>query len=222
MKILNDLNIKPRNIELYEQAFSHASYINENNLEGDYERLEFLGDSVLDLVVSEYLFLNTEMFEGEMTKHRANYVCTHALYEYAKELEFEKYIKVGKGELSSGGNMRESTMADCFESFIGAIYIDLGYETAKKFIDSYVIPHIKKTQALYFEDYKSQLQERLNGDEASVIYKLIKTKGPSHDPLFTVSVTVIGMTLGTGTAGSKKAAEQLAAKEALENNANWK
>jgi len=221
MELLDKLNIKYKNIKLYESALAHSSYVNEKGTGESYERLEFLGDAILDAVVSEYLYLNVQMDEGVMTKLRAGYVCKNALYNYAKELNLQNYIKVGKGEALHGGNERENTMADCFEAFIGALYTDLGYNEARNFIYKHVIPHIDKNHDIYFDDYKSKLQELLSNKEGTINYELIDTKGPSHNPEFTIAVKLNGLEIGRGISGSKKEAEQAAAKRAIETNANW-
>ena len=215
IEILNKLNIKPKNIELYETAFSHTSYANENNKES-YERLEFLGDAVLELLMSDYLYNNYHKPEGEMTKLRAHYVCETALYEYAIKLKLNKYLKLGKGEEETGGRTRKTIVSDIFESFLGAIYLDQGIETAKKFFLENVIPHIKNHEVDFFDDYKSRLQEYVQTDKKSLEYEIIKETGPSHNKEFTSVVKIDGIIYGSGTSHSKKSAEQEAAKNALE------
>ena len=218
MEILNELNIKPNNIALYETAFSHTSYANENNKES-YERLEFLGDAVLELLMSDYLYNNLKKPEGEMTKLRAHYVCETALYEYAKKLNLNKYLKLGKGEEETGGRTRKTIVSDIFESFLGAIYLDQGIEVAKKFFIENVIPHINNHEVDFFDDYKSKLQEYVQTDKKSLEYEIINETGPSHNKEFTSVVKIDGIIYGTGTSHSKKSAEQEAAKNALEKRA---
>ena len=151
-----------------------------------------------------------------MTKLRASYVCENALYEYAKEIELNKYIKVGHGEQKAGGQSRKVIMADVFEAVIGAIYLDLGYEQAKQFIDKLVLPHIKNHENNDFlRDYKSELQEMVQTNKKSVSYEVISENGPAHNKTFEVVAKVEGIVYGKAKAGSKKEAEQLAAKEAL-------
>lgn len=219
MKLLDKFNIKTNNMHLYDTAFSHSSYCNENHLKEDYERLEFLGDKVLDLIMSEYLYNTTDYEEGKMTKVRAMYVCENALYEYALILDFPSYVKVGKGEALLGGTTRKATLADMFESFLGAVYLDQGFEKAKEIVHEVVIPFIKQTPEIFFMDYKSELQELVQTTKKSVIYEVVSEKGPSHDRVFTINVVVNGIVLGTGKAKSKKEAEQSAAKMALEKQA---
>ncbi|MBR3362332.1 MAG: ribonuclease III [Bacilli bacterium] len=215
MKILDELNIKPNDINLYKTAFSHTSYANENGKES-YERLEFLGDAVLELLMSDYLYNNYKKPEGEMTKLRAHYVCETALYEYAKKLELNKYLKLGKGEEETGGRTRKTIVSDIFESFLGAIYLDQGIDKARKFFLENVIPHIKNHEVDFFDDYKSKLQEYVQTDKKSLEYEIIKETGPSHNKEFTSIVKIDGIIYGTGTSHSKKSAEQEAAKDALE------
>ena len=219
MKILNDFGIVPNDIELYKSAFAHSSYCNEKGIKDNYERLEFLGDAVLDLVISEYLFKTLNVKEGEMTKLRASYVCENALYEYALKLKFNEYIKVGKGEESSGGKFRKAILADTFEAFVGAIYLDQGLEKVKEFIRATVIPVIEDSDKVFFSDYKSLLQELVQTDQKSVEYELVNQTGPAHNKTFTVVVKVDGIVFGKGSAKTKKEAEQEAAHDALKKKA---
>ena len=219
MKILDELNIKPNNISLYEKAFSHTSYANENDTES-YERLEYLGDAVLELVISEYLYKNTEYEEGEMTKLRSGYVCENANFEYAMELGLNQYLKLGHGEEENGGRTRKAIVADIFESFIGAMFLDQGIETVKKFIYKVVIPKIEDKRVDLFTDYKSVLQELVQTDRKSLVYEVVDETGPSHDKLFTIVVKIDDIIYGKGTAHSKKEAEQIAAQDALKKSQN--
>ena len=189
---LKQLGIIPNRIKLFEIAMSHSSYANEHKDKRDYERLEFLGDAVLELVVTEYIYKNNEQDEGDMTKTRANYVCENANYEYMNKLGLIKFIRVGNGEVH---DLKKAIVADIFEAFIGAIYLDQGFECAKKFILDVITPYIMdKTD-------------------------LVDEKGPAHAKIFTIAVRIDGITYGMGTASSKKEACQLAAKEALERMA---
>ena len=219
MELLNRFNIKTNNMHIYDTAFSHSSYCNEHGLKEDYQRLEFLGDKVLDLIMSDYLYNTTSYEEGKMTKIRSMYVCENALYEYALLLDFPNYVKVGKGEEASGGKYRKATLADMFESFLGAVYLDQGYKKAREIVYEIVIPFIKEKPETFFMDYKSELQEVTQTSKKSVIYELVNEEGPAHDRTFTMNVLVDGIVLGIGKAKSKKEAEQEAAKEALEKQA---
>ena len=216
MKELFDrLNIKPKNLELYTTAFSHSSYVNENHIKSDYERLEFLGVAVLELVASDYLYKTKTINEGEMTKLRASYVCENACYEYSKDLNLSKYIKVGHGEEIDGGRYKKVILADIFEALMGAIYLDLGFSTAKRVIDSIVIPYVEDPNILFFSDYKSALQEYVQTKQKSLEYEVVLEQGPAHNKLFTTVVKIDGIIYGKGSAGSKKEAEQEAARDAL-------
>ncbi len=214
-KLFKRLNIKPINTNLYITAFSHSSYVNENHLKADYERLEFLGDAVLELVVSEYLYKRLNIKEGDMTKLRASFVCENALYEYSKELELSTYVKVGHGEEIDGGRFKKVILADIFESLIGAIYLDLGFDIVRKVILSIMEPHMKEDKIKFFNDYKSALQEFVQTEQKSLVYELINEEGPAHNKSFTFLVKVDNIIFGKGTAASKKEAEQEAAKDAL-------
>ncbi|MBQ7140308.1 MAG: ribonuclease III [Bacilli bacterium] len=221
MNFLKKFNIIPKNIEYYNIAFTHTSYSYENNLSYNYERLEFLGDAVLELVITDYLYNNMNALEGEMTKLRASYVCENALYEYAKEIELSTFIKVGHGEKMSGGQNKKTIMADVFEALIGAIYLDLGYVKAKHFIDSVVLPHIQNNENNDFlRDYKSELQELVQTNKKSVTYEVVGESGPAHNKTFEVIAMVEGIVFGKAKAKSKKEAEQMAAKVALEKQVN--
>lgn len=212
---LKQLGIIPNRIKLFEIAMSHSSYANEHKDKRDYERLEFLGDAVLELVVTEYIYKNYEQDEGDMTKTRANYVCENANYEYMNKLGLIKFIRVGNGEVH---DLKKAIVADIFEAFIGAIYLDQGFECAKKFILDVITPYIMD-KTYFFNDYKSILQEAVQTDKRSLAYDLVDEKGPAHAKIFTIAVRIDGITYGMGTASSKKEACQLAAKEALERMA---
>lgn len=216
-QLFDELKIKPRNIDIYKTAFCHSSYVNEHNIKNDYERLEFLGDAVLDLVVADYLFSNHKESEGEMTKVRASYVCENANFAYAQSLDLYKYVRVGHGEEKEG--LKKAIMADIFEALIGAIYKDLGYSTARRVVLKIILPFITDPNITFFSDYKSSLQEFVQTEAMSLEYKIIDEKGPAHNRIFTVEALVDGIVYGRGEGTSKKEAEQEAAKEALEKMA---
>lgn len=215
-ELFNKLDIKPKDMRLYTTAFSHSSYANEHKAKGDYEKLEFLGDSVVDLVIADYLYSHNGENEGEMTKIRASYVCENALYEYSTNLGLNKYIKVGHGEEKEGGKYKKAIVADIFEALMGAIYLDLGYATARKTVLNIIVPYIEDPNVTFFSDYKSALQEYVQTEQKSVFYELIDETGPSHDRTFKVVAKIEDMVYGVGEGGSKKEAEQEAAKKALE------
>ena len=219
MEILDILEIVPNDEKLYERALTHTSYANENDVE-NYERLEYLGDAVLELIMSEYLYKNTEYEEGEMTKYRSHYVCENALYEYSLRLHLNDYIKLGRGESDNGGKFRKAIVADIFESFIGAMFLDKGLDEVKRFIYKPIIPIIENKQIDFFSDYKSVLQELVQTDRRSLHYEVVHEEGPSHNKTFTVEVKIDDIVYGRGIAHSKKEAEQEAAKDALKKSVN--
>lgn len=214
MQILKKFSINPVNNHLYEVAFLHESYSNENNLDECYERLEFLGDTVLDLVVSEFLYnMNSSLNEGQLTRIRSNYVCKQALYTYSTELGLDRYIKLGAGsQLTKREN--DSVVSDVFESFVGALYLDQGLSTVKEFLSKTVIPHINNGD-IFFHDYKSKLKQICDRKGFDINYKLIREEGEPHDKTFTMAAVINGKTYGTGRGGSKKEAQQNAAEVVL-------
>ncbi|MGO2082261.1 ribonuclease III [Vagococcus sp.] len=210
-----------KNIDLLKQAFTHSSYVNEHrHLElSDNERLEFLGDAVLELIVSEYLYQhNTNLPEGKLTKLRATIVCEDSLASFAKECGFDQFIRLGKGEENSNGRSRSSLLCDLFESFLGALYLDQGANAARAFINQVIIPKIEAGAFSHEMDHKTALQEVLqkNGDIV-ISYELVKEEGPAHERIFYVEVSADQQVLGTGSGKSKKNAEQKAAQVALVN-----
>ena len=205
------------NKEFLRQAMTHSSFTNEQkiNQHAHYERIEFLGDAVLELVSSEFLyFADPEMSEGNLTKTRASIVCEQALAITGRELELGKYMLFGKGEEATGGRERESIVADAVEAVIGAIYLDGGMECAKSFIKRFVLNDLENKKLFY--DAKSILQElvqeKKNGE---LTYVLLKEEGPEHNKQFYVAAMFRGRQIGTGAGRTKKNAEQQAAYEAL-------
>ncbi len=213
-ELLEKLNIRYKNIDLYKQAFIHTSYAYEHNLKS-YETLEFLGDAIVDLIISDYLYKSGKYTEGEMTKIRASYVCENALYEYSTDLNLSKYIKVGVGEKRADGTHKKAIMADVFEAFMGAVYLDLGYEKTKDVGLKIIVPYIENKDIMLFKDYKSTLQEAVQTDKKSLEYEVLEETGPAHNRTFKICVKVDGINLGEGIGSSKKEAEQNAAKKAL-------
>lgn len=210
MQLLKGLNIKPKDISLYETAFTHTSYSNEHSNCESYERLEFLGDAVLELIISDYLYNEKHLEEGTMTKMRSSYVCEEACATYSNDLGFDKYIRLGSGE--NGASV--TILADVFESFIGATYLDQGFDFTSKLVLKVITKYINKGVD-FLHDYKSELQELVQTVKKSVIYEVIDEKGPAHDKVFTCQVKVDDIIMGVGTGTSKKSAEQQAAKVAL-------
>lgn len=214
------IGIHFENEKLLKQAFTHSSYVNEHRRKPfeDNERLEFLGDAVLELTVSKFLFKKYPMMsEGELTKLRAAIVCEPSLVTFANELTFSKLILLGKGEEMTGGRERPALLADVFEAFIGALYLDKGLETVIEFLDMTVFPKINEGAFSHMMDFKSQLQELIQRDGIGAIeYRVLLEKGPAHSKEFISKVSLNGEELGIGTGKSKKEAEQHAAQMALE------
>ncbi|ALC91017.1 ribonuclease III [Bacillus sp. FJAT-18017] len=215
----SEIGIEFSDENLLKQAFTHSSYVNEHRRKPfeDNERLEFLGDAVLELTVSKFLFKKYPMMsEGELTKLRAAIVCEPSLVSFANELSFGKLILLGKGEEMTGGRARPALLADVFEAFIGALYLDQGIDTVIQFLEKVVFPKVNAGAFSHVMDYKSQLQELIQRDGTGTIeYKVLQEKGPAHNREFVSRVTLNGEELGVGTGRSKKEAEQLAAQMAL-------
>lgn len=221
MKILDFLQkekIPFQNIAIYKEAFTHASYANESHYtQKDYERLEFMGDAVLQLYVSEFLFqLFPDVPEGTLTTLRSKLVREESLARFSKELGLGELLYLGVGEEKSGGRERESVLANIFESFIGALYLDCGKEEVLKILEQTIFKHVNDLDYDDITDYKTTLQELIQADQRrTVTYELLETSGPSNAPEFKVAVMMDEMCLGIGKGTSKKRAEQQAAKDAL-------
>ncbi|RPF56025.1 ribonuclease III [Aquisalibacillus elongatus] len=217
-QLQNQLNLSFNQIDLLKQAFMHTSYVNEHrdqNLE-DNERLEFLGDAVLELAVSQYLYREYKnMSEGELTKFRANIVCEPSLEQFAKELELYDYLLLGKGEEKSGGRERPSLLADAFEALIGAIYLDQGFDSVIQFLKEFIFPKIEPGAFSHAMDYKTQLQEKVQQQGEQVMYEIVDEIGPAHNRKFIAKVFVGENEKGEGQGRTKKEAEQEAAQKAL-------
>lgn len=214
-----NLDIYFNSAELLKQSFTHSSYVNEHRRKNlaDNERLEFLGDAVLELAVSEHLFkLFPDMKEGQMTKLRAATVCESSLVEFAESLNFGEYIQLGKGEELTGGRGRPALLADVFEAFIGALYLDQGLSAVRSFLEAYVFPKMDHSEFSQFQDYKSLLQEYIQHDNLGYIsYHVVEEIGPAHDREFHSEVRIEDKTYGLGIGKSKKDSEQKAAQQAL-------
>jgi ribonuclease III len=208
------------NEKLLIQAFTHSSYVNEHRRrpQADNERLEFLGDAVLELTVSQYLFKKfPHMSEGELTKLRAAIVCEPSLVKFANALSFGELVLLGKGEELTGGRTRPALLADVFEAFIGALYLDQGMDAVVQFLGQTIFPKIDEGAFSHVMDFKSQLQELVQRDGIGVLeYTILEEKGPAHNKEFVSRVSLNGKELGIGVGKSKKEAEQHAAQMALE------
>lgn len=206
-------------------ALTHSSFANESkneNMESN-ERLEFLGDAVLNLVISEYIYSKyPDMPEGDMTKNRANIVCETSLEKCSTNIKIGKYLLLGKGEEITGGRTRTSILSDLFEAVIGAVFIDGGMSHAASFIKTHMRHIIQDSIDGYlFMDYKTKLQEKVQKDrEKKIAYKTVKESGPDHNKKFIIQVRINGIVMGTGKGKNKKEAEQNAARDALKKNFN--
>jgi ribonuclease-3 len=205
------------NPKLLEQALTHSSYANESkNPRGSNERLEFLGDSVLSIIVSDYIYSHYEIAEGELTKLRASLVCEQSLYDFSTALEVGKYLRLGKGEAQNGGAARPSILADAFEAILAAIYLDGGMEPAKRLVLRFVVDDLMHNEKIAFQDYKTALQEVIQKNPGERLeYVLVGENGPDHNKQFTVEVHLNSNVFAVGVGKSKKAAEQDAAHKAL-------
>ncbi|MEA5018177.1 MAG: ribonuclease III [Erysipelotrichaceae bacterium] len=214
-----DITVKNKN--LIEQSFIHSSYVNEHKtMTNDNERLEFVGDAVLQIWSSIHLFnVQPTLDEGKMTTYRATLVCEKALAEYGKRLGLNKYLKLGFGEEKTGGRNRDSIVANMFEAFIGALYIELnmGLSPINRIMSEVVdFDNIDELESVV-TDYKTRLQEYVQSDvRKTVTYEVVTVSGPSNKPLFKINVMLDGIVLGTGEGNSKKKAEQAAAKNAFD------
>ncbi len=209
MNFLESRGITIKNKALLATALTHSSYANEAKVD-NYERLEFLGDAVLELATSEYFYNQTHLKEGEMSKVRASYVCENALYEYSKEIGLIEHIKVGNGVNAD----TPSIVADCFESVLAVIFLEHGYSVAKKFALKIIVPYIEK-KVIFIHDNKSYLQEMVQMEKKTLEYIVKQESGPAHDKTFVVDCIVDGIRFGTGSGKSKKEAEQNAAYDAI-------
>ncbi|MGM0369143.1 MAG: ribonuclease III [Bacillota bacterium] len=221
LEIQSELGIEFNDLELLTRALTHKSYSNERRQESlkDNERLEFLGDAVLDLVVNQYLFMEYPAHpEGELAQIRSVVVSAPTLAEKSREIDLGNYLLLGKGEEATGGRKRNSILADGFEALIGSIYLDQGLEVARKFILDLLITNINNVeQGNHIQDYKTLLQELVQkSSDQRPYYEVIKEEGPDHNKSFTVKVTFKDEILGVGRGSSKKRAQQSSAKEAIE------
>lgn len=222
LKLLQEkLNYYFDDIELLETALTHSSYANEHNLHisKNNERLEFLGDTVISLVVSQYLYKKYPFYpEGELTKIRAKVVCEPSLAFIGKHIEIGKYLLLGKGEEATGGRERDSILADASEALTGAIFVDSNFDVVSNFLLSNFEADIVHAVAKgdLFIDYKTELQEKLQKvSRAKFEYAVVREEGPDHNKLFYMDVMINNQTIGSGFGRNKKEAEQMAAKEAL-------
>lgn len=212
------LDLAFRDRKLLVQAFTHSSYVNENRGKTAHnERLEFLGDAVLELCVSDFLYHRyPKRSEGELTKLRASIVCEPSLVEFANELEFGTFVRLGRGEELTGGRNRPALLADVFEAFIGALYLDQGLDRVRSFLQQVVFPKVSRFDQPQNSDHKTRLQEYVQQHALGVLdYRIVDEQGPAHDKQFVSEVYMDGKQLGRGSGRTKKEAEQHAAAEAM-------
>ena len=222
-QLINELkenyDIVFHDVNLLEQAFTHSSYVNEHrNMNiSDNERLEFLGDAVLEIQVSDYLYHHyPNLPEGRLTRLRSAIVREESLSKFAKECHFDHYIMLGKGEENSGGRDRAALLCVLFEAFLGALYLDQGYDVALRFIQTVVFPKIEAGVFTREMDHKTRLQEVLQKSrDVTIDYRLVNEEGPAHERIFTIDVYADDRLIGSGQGKSKKLAEQDAAEKAL-------
>lgn len=215
---LDSYGISYNNKDLINQAFMHSSYVNEHKgSSGDNERLEFMGDAVLQVYSAHRLFeINPPLPEGLMSTRRSNLVSEKALSQIVREYKLNDFLLLGAGEEKTGGRDRDSIISDMFEAFIGAVYLDTGYDNVFKLLDKLMKSHIEEIDESTF-DYKTKLQEYVQADSRKEIeYRTINVTGPNNNPEFEVEVLVDGLVFGRGKASSKKQAQKNAAKDALE------
>ena len=215
------LKIKPQNEKLYAQALTHSSYAHERNLgnKAHNERLEFLGDAVLELAISEELFLRyPKLPEGKLTRYRAVLVCEDSLVKLANFLRLGELLRLGKGEAASGGRNRPSLLADAFEALLGAIYLDLGFKQVKMVVRQLFTPLFSELEkGTLYHDYKTLLQEYTQGKFATTpAYRIVAEEGPDHDKVFVAQLSINEKVYGVGSGRTKKEAEQEAARLAYE------
>lgn len=219
---LDNKQIKYKDKKIILQALVHSSYVNEHKAYAhDNERLEFIGDAVLQLWTTKKLFMiEPELSEGQMTTLRAQLVCEEALAQYNRDLDLGKYLMLGVGEEKTGGRKRDSILADMFEALLGAIYLDQGMDSIDIILESVVTPAITQPKSEKVIDYKTKLQEYIQSDSRKTVhYETVNICGPSNKPEFEVVVMLDNINLGRGKGFSKKRAEQMAAKDAFEKMA---
>lgn len=216
-KLLQTLDIQLLNIDILKQAFVHTSYVNEHPQFESNERLEYLGDAVLQLWISKHLYqLPEKLKEGNMTTLRAQLVCESSLAQYANDLKLGQYLMLGVGEEKNQGRQRPSILADCFEAMLGAIFLSSDFETVCKVLDKVVVKYVKAPKQEKVIDYKTMLQEYIQADSRrSVHYETVHSEGPSNAPTFYVVVKLDDIVLGEGKGSTKKKAEQQAAHDAF-------
>ncbi|MCM1130634.1 MAG: ribonuclease III [Roseburia sp.] len=216
LELENQIGYHFHNLDLLKLALTHSSYANEHQMECN-ERLEYLGDAVLQLCMSKYLFKKLHLDEGVLSKTRAKCVCEEALNVYAEKIHLARYLLLGNGEEHSGGRGRPAIIADAFEAMLGAILEDSNFETVYQVFERIVLPH--QDIVLKIKDYKSVFQEKVQADKRSLHYEIVHESGPANDKTYEAVVYMDEILMGRGIGKTKKEAEQNAAKEALNKEA---
>lgn len=216
LELEEKINYHFHNIDLLKLALTHSSYANEHHIDCN-ERLEYLGDAVLQLCVSKYLYKKISLDEGVLSKTRAKIVCEEALNVYAEKINLAQYLSLGNGEEHMGGRARPAIVADAFEAVLGAIFLDAPFEEVYRVFENIVLPYQKI--ALKIKDYKSTFQEKVQADQRTVHYEIVNESGPTNHKLYEAVVYMDDIIMGKGKGKTKKEAEQNAAKEALEKEA---
>ena len=216
-ELFKELNLSYNNIDLYYEAFSHPSYANEMGTNKHYERLEYLGDAILDFLVGEYLFkTRPDMAEGQMTKLRAEYVCESANEQYSNSMNLGKLILFGVGAKKENLKIKKSVLGNVFESFLGALYLDHNMDYVRNVLEKWVFPRIGNMKVQFFVDYKTKLQQLVQqGGNEILDYEVVSESGPDHNKIFEVNAKINSNIVGTGVGHTKREAEQKAAHEAL-------
>ncbi|MBR2991556.1 MAG: ribonuclease III [Solobacterium sp.] len=216
---LKNRGIEIKDAELIHQAFMHSSYANEHRRHHDNERLEFMGDAVLQLYSSEHIFaVVPPLSEGQMSRLRSQLVCEKALALYGRQLKLNRFLMLGSGEEKTGGRNKDAIIADMFEAFLGALYLDQGMYAVENILNEVFDPYLEKPETVALvTDYKTKLQEYVQADDKRTVrYRLVSETGPANAPTFVMNVVVDDLVLGTGTGSSKKEAEQNAARDAFD------
>ncbi len=217
MNLFEKFDIEPNNEDYYKMAFMHGSYATVHGIKYEYERLEFLGDSILNMLVSKYLYKKYPKYgEGKLTKLRANFVCQDALINYSHELGLKDYLKVSVDEMNLTDNEVLSITSDIFESFFCALFLDQGLAFTKRFISKIVFRDID-AEKVFFNDYKSKIKEYCDSREIKIKYVLLEEHGVPHDKTFVMAIYLDDEEMGVGKGKNKKESEQAAAKEAMIN-----
>ena len=216
-KLCKALGYTFKNEGLLKLALTHSSYANEHNVECN-ERLEYLGDAVLELAMSNHLYHKLSLGEGVLSKTRAKAVCEEALNVYASKINLSQFLNLGNGEEHSGGRNRPAIIADAFEAVLGAIFLDSNFEEVYKVVEKIVVPYYEIVTQI--KDYKSIFQEKVQADKRTLRYEIVKDEGPANDKHYEAVVFMDNILMGRGSGKTKKEAEQNAAKEALSKEAN--